>query len=685
MMKETQETQPRESQETCAAQEAAAEARPRVTDASPARTRTHPQEPQEAQPQMSHPQEPQESRSQEPPKQEPPPDFKRLLQFAMRKRGLSVTSCILAALAALCGFVPFIAIYLLINELVMLYPDFSVADPTLLMRWGWLALGGIAGNILLYFLALSFSHIAAFGTLYQLKIEFAEHLAKLPLGFYAQAGSGRLRKVMDDNIEKIEGFIAHQLPDIVAGVVAPVAMIAILLVVDWRFGLASLVGIACAFVVQAKAYGGTQVQMMAHRYQSSLEEMSNATVEYVRGISVVKAFRQTAYSFTRLRETIRTFTKLVIPYTLGFEKPMSLFVTLVNNIYLFVVPLGIILGMFTSEVPVFAAHFLFYLVFVPCVASVMMKLMYVSTNAIQIASGVVTMDAILSQPVLPQPHSQLPVSERHDIVFEDVRFVYNAEASAIDAETRRAAEAEAAQPVEALRGVSFAAKQGEVTALVGPSGSGKTTIAHLIPRFFDVTDGRILLGGVDIRDLGIEQLMDQVSFVFQDVYLFRQSVRDNIRMACPQASDEQVEQAARAAQCHEFIQRLPRGYDTVIGTDGVHLSGGEQQRVALARAIIKDAPVVILDEATAFADPENEYLIQQAFEVLMRDKTVVMIAHRLSTVRGADRILVVDKGQIVEEGRHEELLERKGAYAAMWEIYEKTVSWTMSGQEAHHV
>ncbi|MDR1422254.1 MAG: ATP-binding cassette domain-containing protein, partial [Coriobacteriales bacterium] len=642
---------------------------------------------------------------------EKPPDFGRLMQFAMLKKGLSLSSVILAALAGLCGFVPFIAIYGLINELVILYPDFAAADSGLLMRWGWLALGGIAGNIVLYFLALCFSHIAAFGTIYQLKIEFASHLAKLPLGFHVQMGSGRLRKVMDENIEKIEGFIAHQLPDIVAGVVAPLAMIVILLVVDWRFGLASMLGIACAFAVQARAYGGTKVQKMARIYQTSLEEMSNATVEYVRGISVVKAFHQTAYSFTRLRETIRTYTDFVIPYTLSFEKPMSLFVTLVNNIYLFVVPLGIIIGLLSPNGADFAAHFLFYLVFVPCIASVMMKLLYVATNFIQISSGVAAMDAILSQPVLPESPAPLPISERHDIVFEEVRFSYQSKTE--DGNTQAGggsasgsasgsansggstsgggsggragrdsvAEAEAEQSVEALSGVSFTAREGEVTALVGPSGSGKTTIAHLIPRFFDVSDGHILLGGIDVRDLALEQLMNQVSFVFQDVYLFKQSVRDNIRMAAPEASDEQVEAAARAAQCHGFIERLPQGYDTIIGADGVHLSGGEQQRIALARAIIKDAPVVVLDEATAFADPENEHLIQQAFEVLMRGKTVVMIAHRLSTVTGADRILVVDKGQIVEEGRHEELLARKGRYATMWNTYEKTVSWTMTGEE----
>jgi ATP-binding cassette subfamily B protein len=670
---------------------------------------------------------PPEAAPEPPPK---PPGFGRLLQFALIRKGYSLSSVVLAALAAICGFVPFIAIYLLIAQLAVLYPDFSAADPAALMRYGWLALGGIVANIVLYFAALCLSHIAAFGTLYQLKLDFTSHLAKVPLGFFLQTGTGRLRKIMDDNIEKIEGFIAHQLPDIVAGVTAPVVMLVILFAVDWRFGLASLLGIVIAFAIEMKAYGGGAVQEMAQKYQHTLEEMSNATVEYVRGISVVKAFRQTTYSFTRLRETIRAYTSFVIPYTLNWESPMSAFIVIVNNIYLFVVPLGIIVGMFTpaSEMATFVAHFLFYLVFVPCIANVMMKLLYVSTNAVQISSGVAAMDRVLAYPALPEPERPAPVPISHDIVFEDVRFSYAEDAdkaapaareadkaapAARDADdvegvrdvddvegARDVDDAEGARDVddaegardargrtatEALKGVSFTARQGEVTALVGPSGSGKTTIAHLICRFFDVDDGRVLLGGTDVRALSTEQLMEQVSFVFQDVFLFRQSVRDNIRMARLGASDEEVIAAAKAAQCHEFIERLPQGYDTVIGAAGVHLSGGERQRIALARAIIKDAPVVVLDEATAFADPENEHLIQRAFERLMRGKTVVLIAHRLSTVTGADRILVVDGGRIVEQGRHAELLATRGKYAEMWKSYERAVSWTMGQSVAETV
>jgi ABC-type multidrug transport system fused ATPase/permease subunit len=668
--------------------------------------------------------------------------FGRLLQFALMRKGYALASVILAALAAVCGFIPAVAIYLLVAQLAALYPHFSTADPAALMAYGWLALAGLAGNIILYFAALCFSHIAAFGTIYQLKIDFASHLGKVPLGFFIQMGSGRLRKVMDDNIEKIEGFIAHQLPDIVAGVTAPVVMFVILLGIDWRFGLVSLLGIAIAFALEVKAYGGATSQLMAQKYQRSLEDMSNATVEYVRGISVVKAFRQTAYSFTRLRETIREYTSFVIPYTLNWENPMSAFMAIVNNIYIFVIPLGIFLGAGATDLPTFASRFLFYLIFVPCIASVMTKLMYVSTNAMQISSGVEAMDRILSSPVLPEPHRPAALPTTHDIVFEDVRFSYapasskpgtgapdmpettGAPASSKPSIAKTVASSASNEQegdrennrkndgvggdgngdgagnstggstgdgtilpfIEALKGVSFTARQGEVTALVGPSGSGKTTIAHLICRFFDVDGGRILLGEKDIRSLKTEQLMDQVSFVFQDVFLFRQSVRDNIRMARLGASDEEVIEAARAAQCHEFIGRLPQGYDTVIGAGGVHLSGGERQRVALARAIIKDAPVVVLDEATAFADPENEYLIQRAFERLMRGKTVVMIAHRLGTVTGADQILVVEGGRIVEQGRHTQLLNNNGRYAGMWDVYERAASWSMgrAAEEREH-
>jgi len=587
----------------------------------------------------------------------------RLLQLAATKKPLMIAAMALSALASVAGFIPYIAIWLIVTELLGAWPQLAALDAGRVAGYGWLAFGGIVGNILLYFGALVCSHLAAFGTLYQLKVNFASHLAKIPLGFHVLVGSGKLRKITDENIEKVEEFIAHQLPDITAAFVAPVVMIAILLAVDWRFGLAAMVGIVIAFILQIVSYGKEGAKAMMARYQVALEEMNNASVEYVRGISVVKAFRQTVYSFRRLHDTIKAYTALIIPYTLSWENTFSAFTTLINHIYLFVVPVGILLGPGAGDYAAFAATFLFYLIFVPSIAGVLMKVLYVNSNSLRIINGVEAMDALLAEPELPQPEHPKTVSGS-TVEFQDVSFSYDKNGEA-----------------EALRGIFFTARQGEVTALVGPSGGGKSTIAHLIPRFFDVTGGRILIGGVDVRDMNSAYLMDQVSFVFQDVFLFKQSVADNIRMGRKGATDEQVIEAARAAQCHEFIMKLPRGYDTIIGTRDVHLSGGERQRIAIARAIVKDVPVVVLDEATAFADPENEHLIQKAFERLMKGKTVIIIAHRLSTVRGANRIVVVDEGRVVQMGTHDGLLRQGGRYADMWRTFNRTASWSVVNRE----
>lgn len=588
----------------------------------------------------------------------------RLLELAATQKPLVILSGIFSALSSVVSFVPYIAIYLIVREILGALPSMETVNAPAMIRYGWIAFGGVVGQILLYFAALTFSHLAAFGTLYELKVNFATHLAKVPLGFHVIIGSGKLRKITDENIEKIEGFIAHQLPDLVAAFVAPVVMIIILLTVDWRFGLAAMVGVVAAFMIQILVYGNESSKSMMLKYQASMEDMNNAAVEYVRGISVVKAFKQTVYSFRRLHDTIKAYTSMVIPYTLSWENSFSGFVTLVNNIYLFVVPVGIIIGMKTTDYKEFASSFIFYLIFVQSIAAVLMKVMYVNGNAMKIIGGVEAMDAVLAEPKLAQPaYPKKPVG--HDVVFSDVVFSYDKNKQA-----------------EALSGISFEAKQGEVTAIVGPSGGGKSTIAHLIPRFFDVTGGSIRIGNTDVKDIASTDLMDKVSFVFQDVFLFKQSVSENIRMGNKSATDEQVIQAAKSAQCHDFIMKLPNGYDTVIGTRGVHLSGGERQRIAIARAIIKQAPIVVLDEATAFADPENEHLIQKAFEVLMKDKTVIMIAHRLSTVRSADKIIVVDGGKVAEEGTHDSLLSLKGKYSSMWNIYTNTASWTIKKPES---
>ncbi|MBE6082290.1 MAG: ABC transporter ATP-binding protein [Tissierellaceae bacterium] len=590
----------------------------------------------------------------------------RLLELAATKKSLMISSVIFSALAAVASFIPYIAIYYIVREIMGTYPDFGELDMQRAIGFGWIAFGGIILNILLYFAALMCSHLAAFGTLYELKVNFASHLAKVPLGFHVLVGSGKLRKIMDENIEKIEGFIAHQLPDIVASFVAPAVMIAILLSVDWRFGLSAILGVAIAFVIEMKAYGNEGAKAMMEKYQDSMEDMNNAAVEYIRGITVVKAFRQTVYSFRRMHSAIKEYTNMVIPYTLSWENYMSAFTTIVNNIYLFLIPVGILIGIHTTDYVLFASKFIFYLIFVPSIATVMLKIMYVSSNGMQIMGGVERMDKILSEPHLPQPINPKTI-DQYEIVFENVFFSYTGQEAA------------------ALSDVSFRAEENQITAIVGPSGGGKSTVAHLIPRFFDVLGGSIKIGGVDIKDMKSEYLMEKVSFVFQDVFLFKQSILDNIRIGNQNATDEQVVAAARAAQCHEFIEKLPDKYHTVIGTRGVHLSGGEQQRIAIARAIVKDAPIVVLDEATAFSDPENEYLIQRAFEKLMQGKTVIMIAHRLSTIRSANKIIVMDKGRLIEQGSHDELIAIEGKYFHMWNMYTQSLNWKINkrGDRVH--
>jgi len=587
----------------------------------------------------------------------------RLLEIAAIKKPLVITSAVLSALASIASFIPYIAIYYIISQILAAYPSYATLDAAYLIRLGWLALGGIILNIVLYFAALMCSHLAAFGTLYKLKVDFASHLARVPLGFHILVGSGKLRKIMDENIEKIEGFIAHQLPDIVASLVAPIVMLAILMVVDWRLGLAALVGIVVAIFIQIRAYGNDGARKMMGEYQNALEDMNNASVEYVRGITVVKAFGQSVYSLRRMFEAIKSYTKMVIPYTLSWENYMSAFTTVVNNIYLFLVPVGILIAATTGDYIEFASRFVFYLIFVPSIATVLMKIMYVTSNGMQIIGGVDRMDEILAEPELAQP--AVPKEAKcFDISFDHVGFAY------------------AGQETPALTDVTFRAEQGQITAVVGPSGGGKTTIAHLIPRFFDVAQGNICIGGINVRDMTSEYLMEKVSFVFQDVFLFKQSILENIRLGNQSATDEQVIVAAKAAQCHEFIEKLPQGYQTVIGAAGIHLSGGEQQRIAIARAIVKDAPIIVLDEATAFSDPENEHLIQRAFETLMKGKTVIMIAHRLSTVRGANKILVLDHGRLIEQGSHEALLTIQGRYFDLWTMYNKTLNWKMDRKGA---
>lgn len=582
----------------------------------------------------------------------------RIFQLTGDRKGLLAVAGILSAAAAAFSFLPYVAIYLLIRDILAIYPDFSSINRSAAISYGVLALAGVAADVLCYLTASICAHLAAFGTQYQLKSVFTQHLSRIPLGYHLTIGSGRFRKVFEEDIDKIETFIAHQFPDIAASFTAPFMMLIILFVFDWRFGLAAIASVVVALILQMLTFGAAGPGLM-EQMQKTMADMSSASVEYIRGMPVLKTFGQTAVSFQQLHRAIRAYTKFMLNYTMKWENYTAAFQTVIQNIYLFLLPVGILIGQNTEDYAGFVLSFIFYLLFVPSIASVLSKLMYVASSSMRISGGVANLDQMMELPVLKEADD--PAQPKgSDICFEQVTFSY-----------------QEAGLGNALTDVSFTAPKGRITAIAGPSGSGKSTIAHLIPRFWDVNEGRILIGGIDIREIETDTLMEQVSFVFQDSYLFGQSIIENIRMGRPDADDQMIIEAAKAARCDELIRRLPNGYQTVIGEAGVHLSGGEQQRIAIARAIVKDSPILILDEATAFADPENEQLIQEAINALVQDKTVIMIAHRLGTICDADQIIIMDKGRIAEIGSHENLLSKRGLYAKMWNNYTQAVSWRL--------
>ncbi|MDR1218408.1 MAG: ABC transporter ATP-binding protein/permease [Treponema sp.] len=584
----------------------------------------------------------------------------RLWELALRKKALALSACALSAASSAAAFVPFVAVYYLIRELAAYAANPANMDTASMSRLGWIAFAGAGGAILLYFAALMCSHLAAFKTLYLLKLDFTRHIAALPLGFHTENASGKLRKIVDENIEKLEGFIAHQLPDIAGSFAVPVITLVILAVFDWRLGLASLVPVLLSYLIQMLAYSGGGAQAFVKKYQTSLEEMNSAAVEYVRGVSVVKAFNQTIYGFRAFYKTIKDYGAYCLGYTKSFEVFYALFIVVINHVYLFLLPAIILLSGRVTDYGEFAFASVFYLIFSLSLPTTFIKLMYVSQNGMMIVDGVKRMDAVMDIPPLPETASPKTCSA-YSVSFENVSFSYT---GATDV---------------AVKDVSFTARQGAITALVGPSGGGKSTLAHLIPRFYEVSSGAIKIGGIDIREMSSDYLMSIVSFVFQDVFLFKQSVLDNILIGDKNATREQAIAAAEAAQCGEFVKALPQGYDTVIGAKNIHLSGGERQRLVIARAILKNAPIIALDEATAFADPENERNIQKAFERLIKNKTVIIIAHRLSTVRGADKIVVVDNGRVVEEGRHNDLANAGGRYSRLWERSIGAADWSITG------
>lgn len=587
-------------------------------------------------------------------------DIRWLLQLAEKKKVHLVLACLLSVFSAALSFVPYICVYFILRVVLENAENLERIPFSVVSVYGWIALGTVVLGLLFSFLSSVLSHGAAYKILFELRMKFTEHISLLPMGFHTSNSTGKLRKLVDENVEKIELFIAHQLPDAVGSLASPIVLIIVLFLFDWRMGLTCLVPIILSFYVQARSLSGPKSKEFMESFQNLQDKMNSSAVEYVRGIYVVKAFNQTVFSFRKFHDTILAYKDSAIRYTHSVKNAYCTFLVVINSVFLFLLPVGILIGSHTPDYQAFAIAFLFYLIFSMGIAGPVSKLMYVFVQGFMVASSIKRVRSVFDTPVLSAA-AKREKPQGNDISFEHVFFSYNKD-----------------DENGTLHDISFTAKPGQVTALVGPSGSGKSTIAQLIPRFWDVDSGKIAVGGVNITDMVLDDLMQSVSFVFQDVFLFKKSILENIRLGNENATDEEAIAAAKAAMCHEFIECLPEGYHSLLGSKGTYLSGGERQRIVIARAILKNAPIVILDEATAFADPENEHKIQLALEKLMKDKTVIVIAHRLSTIRHADNIIVVDNGRIVEQGTHEELIKYGAKYKHMWDVYSKALTWKLA-------
>lgn len=587
----------------------------------------------------------------------------RLFEIAGEKKGLLVLAGILSAASALCMLVPYWSVYQVLRELLLHGSKISELDSGILVHWGWVAFSGLVGGLLLLYASLMASHVAAFRILYGLRIRLSEHIGRLSLGYLNGTATGTIKKIMEQNIEKIENFVAHTIPDLVNVLATVVLMFIIFFSLNGWMAVICVVCIALSIGLQFMNFFGKNAKEFTKIYYDTQERMSASAVQYVRGMPVVKIFGQSVRSFRRFNAEIEAYKSYALRVCDTYLPAMVAFTVLLNSLITFILPTGLLLLSREPQNIGLAAIYLFFIIMGPGVASPIYKLMYLGSSTNEIDEGVKRIDRIFDEQPLAEPEiSHLPSS--YDIEFRHVSFAYENKAEA----TR----------TEALKDLSFTARQGEITALVGPSGSGKSTVANLIPRFWDVNEGEIQIGGANIKQIANGDLMSLVSFVFQDNFLFFDTLYENIRVGDASATREQVIEAARAAQCHEFIDNLPAGYDTRIGDKGVYLSGGEAQRICVARAILKNAPILVLDEATAFADPENEYKMQQAIQQLIRNKTVIIIAHRLSSIISAEQILVLKEGKLVQSGRHEVLSTTEGVYKKMWDAYTSAFRWQLT-------
>lgn len=583
----------------------------------------------------------------------------RLASFAGGRKYLTYASLLLSAVSAALSVVPYYYIWLILDEVLAAYPD--LGDATGIVHNGWMAVGFTVLSVALYIAALMCSHLAAFRIAKNMKKRALAHVMTLPPGAFDMMGSGKVRRIINDSTEATHTYAAHQLPDLAGSVVLPISIVVMLFFFDWRLGIACIVPIAVSIAVMYTMMGNKVLAEFMGVYQGALGDMNKEAVEYVRGISVVKTFQQTVHTFQTFKESILRYGEFASGYARWCKKRMVAYMVFANLSFAFLILAAMaITGGLENATPEFISDFLFYVVFSPLVAILLVRIMYSSEDGYKVDDALSRIDGLMAMEPLPETGDP-KVPDDMTVRFEGVTFTY-------PGSDRPAVEA-----------VSMTMRPGTVTALVGPSGSGKSTIASLAARFWDPQQGRISIGGIDLRDISSKDLSGLESYVFQSNTLLRDTLLNNVRLGRPDATPEQVSEALRQAQCEDIVAKLPNGLDTPIGPGGVYLSGGETQRVAVARAILKGSPIVILDEATAFADPENEHLVQKAFEKLAEDRTVLIIAHRLTTVRNADCICVVDGGRIREIGTHAELMEEGGEYRRMWEDYQRSLTWRVKG------
>lgn len=579
-------------------------------------------------------------------------NLQRLLSYAGNRKPLTYISWVLSAASALISLLPFWYIWKILDEVISVAPDFDKAKN--ITHYGWLAVLFAVLTIFVYICGLMCSHLSAFRIATNIRIALTKHITTLPLGKIEEFGSGKLRRTISETSGAAEGYLAHQLPDKAKAIASIIGLLAMDFFFDWRLGLLSLVPVLIGFIIMMSSMAGPSLQKSMTEYQNALAEMSNEAVEYVRGIPVVKTFGQSVFSFKKFKSTIDNYEKWTTDYTLNMRIPMTLYTLAINSIFAFLI-IGAFWFSHGNITGDFLLDMLFYIIITPVITVVLTKIMYMNENEMMVRDAIDRIDSVLNMEPLTDPAKPSHPAD-NSVELRGVTFSYDGTKNA-------------------LSDISLKISAGQTAAFVGPSGGGKSTLASIVARFFDLQQGKVLVGGVDVKDIGKEELMNTVSFVFQNSKLIKASILDNVRLGKPNATEAEVMQALKAAQCMDIIEKFPNGVNTMIGSEGVYLSGGEVQRIAIARAVLKNSPIIILDEATAFADPDNEAKVQAAFNELARGKTVIMIAHRLSTVVNADRIFVLREGKLAENGTFDELLKNGGTFANMWHEYQRSIEW----------